>query len=223
MRSFLKNLWLWIKGNVRWIASASPVWGTVTVVALVAVIASFLPGKLDDRIRYCGMILELLGVFTVVAGLREKRRLFKRPNILEHLRQWLGRRPRWGARTQTVIVTGTGNLSVVGGAKISVRQGVAPDATLETRMAAIEANLETLRSELTETAKELNDKIRNSTEALDSERWKRESAVSALQTQLDTFGAGGLHIEAAGLFWLVLGVVLASAPTEVASILTWKL
>lgn len=222
MRSFLKNLWRWVRENVRWIASASPVWGTLAVVTLVAAITSFLPGEIDDRVRYCGMTLELLGVFTVASGLREKRRLFKRPSLLEHLQHWLGRRPRWGVRTQTILATGAGSISASGSAKISVWRGVAPDATLEVRVAAIEANLETLRSELAETAKQLQEETRNRTEALDSERHARESSVCALQTQLDTFGAGGLHLEAAGLFWLVLGVVLATTSTEVAWILTWN-
>ena len=222
MRWFLKNLWRWIRDNVRWIASASPVWGTLAVVCLVAAVTSFLPGKVDDRIRYCGMTLELLGVFTVATGLRAKRRLFKRPSFLEHFQQWLDRRPRWRATTHTVMAAGVGSLSLSGSAKISVWRGVASDATLEARVAAIEANLETLRREQAEIAKQIHVEARSRTEALDSERRARESAVSTLENQLDTLGAGGLQIEAAGLFWLVLGVVLATVSSELAWLLSWN-
>lgn len=222
MRSFLKNLWRWIRDNGRWIASAAPVWGTLAIVAAVAVIASFLPAKIDDRIRYCGMTLELLGVFTVAIGLREKRRIFNRLSLFEHFQQWVGRRPRWGLSTHAVIAAGTGSVSRSGSAKASVWRGVAAGATLDARVAAIEANLETLRGEQEEIVRQIQEEVRNRTAALDSERRTRESVVGEIQIQLDTFGAGGLHIEAAGLFWLVVGIVLATASTEVAWILAWN-
>lgn len=220
MSIFLKNLWRYVFDHLRWIADASPVWRALGVVALVAAITSFLPGKINDRIRYCGMTLELLGVLSVAAGLREKRRLFKRPSLLEYLQQWLGRRPRWKRESHTISATGIGSASAVGSARCSVWRGVAPEATLEARVTAIEANLITLRDEHADTARQVGEEARIRAEALASERRVRESAVTAIQTQLDTFGAGGLHIETAGLFWLFLGIVLATASTEVAWILT---
>jgi hypothetical protein len=39
--------------------------------------------------------------------------------------------------------------------------------------------------------------------------------------QLEKLGAGGLHIEMMGVFWLVLGVVLATVPGEIAAVLKW--
>lgn len=220
MGTFLRNLWRYIFDHFRWIAIASPVWRTLGVVALVAAITSFLPGKIDDRIRYCGMTLELLGVLSVATGLREKRRLFKRPSLLEYFQQWLGRRPRWIRESHTVYATAAGSASAFGSARVSTWRGVPPDDTLEARVAAIEANLITLRDEHANTVRQVGEEARIRAEALASERRVRESAVTAIQTQLDTFGAGGLHIETAGLFWLFLGIVLATASTEVAWVLT---
>ncbi len=211
----------WIVAVAHWIADAWRVWGALAVAMFVALIGSQLPGTVDDRVRYCGLALELLGIFTVVSGLREKRLLFKRPGLLDHVCSWLARRPRWGARTQTLSASLFANAQAFGTAKLSVWQGTSPEASAEARLAALEANVETLRTEHSETSKELQEEIRKRADAVDSERLARESADRDIRTQLETFGAGSLHLETAGLFWLVLGVALATAPTEVASALAW--
>ncbi len=100
-------------------------------------------------------------------------------------------------------------------------RGRPPEASIETRLAVLEANIGTLRTEQAEIEKQLNEETRNRTEAIGSERLARESAVREIRTQLETFGAGSLHLEMAGLFWLVLGVVLTTASGEVAGALKW--
>lgn len=88
-------------------------------------------------------------------------------------------------------------------------------------MAALEANLVTLRTELAETAKEFQEATRKTNEAVDAERRARESAVAALRVQLEGLGAGGLHIEMMGVFWFVVGVVLATVSGDLAATLKW--
>jgi hypothetical protein len=96
---------------------------------------------------------------------------------------------------------------------------VLPNAPIEARLSALEVNIETLKEEQAETSKELQDETRKRVEALDSERRSRESAVVELRTRVDTLGAGGLHLETAGLFWLIVGVVLGTVPVEIWSVL----
>lgn len=100
-------------------------------------------------------------------------------------------------------------------------RGTPPEASVETRLAVLEANMETLRTEQAEIGKQFHEQTKKLTEAIGSERQVRESAVRQIQTQLETFGAGSLHLEMAGLFWLVLGVVLTTASGEVAGALKW--
>ena len=54
---------------------------------------------------------------------------------------------------------------------------------------------------------------------LNTERHAREATDSAIREQIEKFAAEGLHIEAAGLFWLILGIVLATIPAELAKLL----
>lgn len=211
----MTELWRWIKANAAWLFAAWRVWAPIIVVVIVGALSSLLPGKADDSVRYAGLALQILGIATVVHGLRDRRRLFNRPSLIDHLVSWVDKRPIWGAKPQTVSISMTGTIGISGSAKISVWRGTPPNATIEARLDALEANIETLKTEQAETAKDLQEETRKSAEALASERQSRESTIGELQTRVDTLGVGGLHLETAGLFWLIVGVVLGTAPAEI--------
>jgi len=208
----------WIKAVGYWLARAWRVWAVLMVVLAIMLIASLLPGALEDRVRLSGMTLELLGILTVAFGLKEKRILFQRPGLVDHFRSWWGSRPRIGAKPVTHTITGAGGIGISGAVgRASVWLGTPPDASLEARVATLEANTLRLREEQSEIAKELNEETRNRNEAVKALHAAHEDTAKKLRAQLETFGAGNLNIEAAGLFWLVLGVILATASHEIAS------
>lgn len=213
--------WRWIVALTHWMAEAWRVWGAVGLVVLVAFIGSWFPGNPDDRVRYCGLVLELLGIFTVVSGLRDKQRIFNRPGLLDHVLSWLASFPRWRTRAQTISLSAVSSATAICTGKLSVWRGTSSEASVEARLTALEANIETLKSEHAETSKELQEAKRKMTEAVTLERLARESADRDIRKQLETLGAGSLHLEAAGLFWLILGVIFSTVPAEVAKALAW--
>jgi hypothetical protein len=219
----MTKIWRWFQALCVWVLDAWRVWAPIIVVFFVASLASLLPGTPYDSVRYAGLALQILGIATVVNGLRDRRLLFKRPSFVDHLATWLARRPRWDAKPQTISLSGTASIGISGSAKLSVWRGFPADAPIEARLAAMEANIETLRTEQAETSKELQEETRKRVESLDSERQSRVSALGELRAQVDTLGVGGLHLETAGLFWLIFGVVLGTAPAEIWRALSWFL
>jgi hypothetical protein len=219
----LTKAWRWIKALVFWLRDAWRFWPTrfLVVVLVVTSIGSQLPVTADDRVRYCGLALQLLGILIVVVGLVTRRRLFNHPSLADDMRGWLARRPRLGAKPRTTHFSGTGGFSFGGGGKVSSWIDVPPEASTEDRLAALEANVKSLKTEQAETAKELQEETRKLIEAVESERRMRESAVIDIRRQLGILGVGGLQLEWAGVFWLIFGVVLATLPNEIASCLKW--
>jgi len=213
---FLRKSGRCVRALGRWLLEAWRVWGPLLVVAAILALSQLIPVKLEDRLRYCGLTLELLGIATVVLGIIGKRKLFKKPTLLQNLRAWLGRHPF--RQTQHAIVTGTASLaSVSARAKASLWARTPPDASLEGRVAAIEQNLDTLRTELGNVEKELQDEARLRMESIDAERRARDAGMSEMRAQLERLGAESLHVEMTGVFWLVLGVVLDTIPAELAA------
>ena len=219
MLSFLVDIRSWFVAIFRWLVRAWRAWGAVGVVGGVAAISSLLPGTPEDRIRFCGLALQLLGVATVVALLQDKRRTFNRESLFEQLTQWLAARPRFRPKWHTISLSCVSTSSATGSANLSVWRRAAPSAPVEDRVSALEGNIETLKQDIeSATERAVQSAGRLATE-LNTERQARDATDAAIRSQIEKFAAGGLHIEAAGLFWLILGIVFATIPAELAKLL----
>jgi len=202
-----------------WVLKARRLVDLIGVVGIVvtAVIAFLLPGGVDDRVRYAGLILQLLGIVTVAFGLHTRRRLFNRPGFMDELHALKAQFP-WPRRTQPIAVGAAAIVEASLTFKITARRA---GDSVEDRLAALEEDLKTLRGEQAETSKELQQERTKRSEALSLERQSREAALREIETRLDTLGAGGLHLERTGLVWLFLGVLLGTIPSEIAKWICW--
>lgn len=206
-----------------WLFSSWRFLGTIFVIVCVALTAGVLPGSAADRVRYSGLALQLLGIFTVVHGLSGRRRLFKRPSLMESIRIWYGRRPRWRREGQHITVSGTASIGITGSADLLLWRGTPKDASLAEQVEVLRENIETLKAQQDKLTATLSETLHALEVALKSEKKVREGVTGDLAARMDALGAGGLHVEAVGLVWLTLGVILATVPTEVAAILRWLL
>ena len=226
MPSFLADIRSWLVAIVRWLVRPWRAWGTVGVVVGtvgvvvgVAALSWQLPGTPEDRVRYCGLALQLLGVATVVALLQDKRRTFSRQSLVEQFTQWLAVRPRFRPKAQTISMSGASSSSAIGSATLSIWRHAAQSAPVEDRVTALEGNIETLKQDIESATKRAVESAGRLATELNAERQAREATDSAIRSQIEKFAAGGLHIEATGLVWLIFGIVLATIPTELAKLL----
>ena len=214
MASLATDLRSWLIGQVKWLATPWRLWGSIFVVVAALSICTLIPRPPEDQVRYAGLALQLLGVSTVVYLLRDKGRAFERPGFIAFLRSWFASRPKFRPATQVFSIGGTVAMSGTLRATVSTWRGSAQDASVEDRLAALESNVLTLRSQLDSTTRD----ARTATEQLNSEitaeREARKSSLTALDRKVSRFAADGLHIEAAGVFWLISGIVLATVPVE---------
>jgi hypothetical protein len=219
VRTLILDIGKYLAANARWLLSLWRIWGAIAVVVAVAVLSTLIPAKPEDQIRYCGLALQLLGVGTVVALLQDKSQTFGRLGFFAFLRDRLAARPKFRPRAHVVNVTGIASASATGSARISVWRQAPEPAAVEDRLSALEGNTESLRQDLewhSQQNRQASEKLRSELEA---ERGARRDGIAVVEGRLNELGAGGLHIEAAGLFWLVLGIVLATIPLELAQLL----
>jgi len=166
--------------------------------------------------RYAGLALQLLGVATVIRGLRDRGRLFDKPPLLVSAKAWLGNFPTFSPKSVTLSASGLAMTSASGTLSVDVWRAYRDEDAIEQRFIALAQNLDTVREELSQTATRLADQVGSVQEALRGEQSSREAEIQRLSRKLVDLGAGGLHVELVGVVWLVAGIVLATVPAELA-------
>jgi hypothetical protein len=204
----------WVRSLFRWIVEPRTFW-LCTFVVVASVVVS-LSGEISEtKIRIIGLFLQLCGIGTVAWGLRETRKLFGYPGFVEHLWEWIKRFPRFKPKPSHSYVNAT--LPMI---KVNSRghswQNSAPDATIEERLQAVEANLLNVNQRLIQVHQRIDHETRRITSELSEEQRLREEEDEEIRRKLSLSQTGGLSISAMGLVWLFWGIIMSTASTEIA-------
>ena len=197
-----------------WLAEARYVGMSVAVIAIALAVAVSVPT--EPVIRLTGLVLQLLGIASVIWGISETRALFGHPSIASKAKAWFGRFPpirRYAA------VSGDGlsvSASIVSGRMHSI-YSLEPNATIETRVATLERNIDAMHERISHNEADVDREFRNTADQLRQEQRAREAEDTAMHKQLEATGTGGVHISAIGASWLFIGVILSTASPEIAA------
>lgn len=210
----------WFRGGRQlwiWLVRAAIIFG---IPFLVPATLLGLPAGLPDRMRWSGMLFQFAGLAMVVVGLNLSRQVFGRNSIWKAIIQWLGR-----ARYIVVPlkpITGRGDLraglAMMGDAEVTV-SGRKESQNIDERVAALEAELGRLDGKLTETRQEVRKLQSDTNDRIINEQAERQSEDQKISKRLETAAIGGIHLELAGVAYLVVGIALTSVPDEIAALI----
>jgi hypothetical protein len=208
-RARLRPLALWLFVEL-WLF-----WFTAAVIIAAATYAWW--DARESSIRLAGLMLQLIGVGSVLCGIIKTRKFFNLPPLNACVRDWWRRRP-WGKRSG---IAGGVDLTV-GATLITGRATVLPevfaDAAVEARVEAVEKHLEALCQRVAAVEAE-GDRARQAIEdALKRERHAWQADVRQVSDKHELEATGGLPIAAAGAFCILFGVVLSTAAPELAGL-----
>jgi hypothetical protein len=190
------------------------------VVVLFTVPCFFLP-RGADRVQWQAVLFQWAGVLTVAFGLADtRRRLFGKPSLWKELWDRL-RRLSYIVRAPPPI---SANLNAIeaGDAVIAgigfVRDSVA--GTLDERVAALAENQRRIDQTVTALQRDLLNLKHQTTDRIDVEHRERQSADQSIRDQLEEAIIGGIHLEFAGVGFLLIGTLFGTVPACVASVLS---
>ena len=173
----------------------------------------------EARVRLAGLILQLVGIGSVMYGTRRTRNLLRQPFreralVAAHreLPAVFRSRRAYGAPTQA-------NLSAAPQEALSSKPAGAKRTTRDERVAALETKLLAAHDRIAQTQRRLDDEMRVRDRDDNWERTAREEADEQMWKALEEVSSGGLGVSGAGLLWLLLGVALSAAAGEVARLL----
>lgn len=208
--SRIKQLW-------PWLVEARFAWLTLGVIG-AALIVSLRPHTSESVIRLTGLVLQLLGIGTVIWGISETRALFGHPSFAAKAKSWFERFPL--RRRNIVLAVGAASLAAATcEARGYVTQGPGSNPTVDTRLDALERNVSLIHERISGIEKEMDEEFRKTAEAIKNEEHQRQTEDNAIRAKLEATGTGGVHISAIGASWLFVGVVLSTAGVEIAELL----
>lgn len=206
---------VWFKALFHWFFKEFRLALIALLVLVIAAFFVFRSGASESLIRITGLVLQLLGLSTVVYGIRETRKLFGRPSLLQLLREKASRFPRW--RRDAVVGTFTGAVTATMGSASAYGWHTSdPAAPIEARLNALTRNVERMNERLIQMQKDSDSELRKHSESLRRERQFREEGDEHLHKRLEVAETGGLHISLIGVIWIFLGLVLSTVSPEIA-------
>lgn len=204
----------WFRRVAEWIWDARPFWIAIFAPAGAFWVSLAVFPAWEPRLRITGLVLQLFGLTTVIKGLLDTQRLFRRPSLLEDAAAWFHRFPRY--RVNVVVGLGSGSVTVrsTGSARLMI--SLPPTASLADRIVALEETQRQQSDLIADVRDRIDKEVRVRASELESERRDREGEDNKIQGRLEEASAGGLHVERVGVFWLFLGLVFGTASTEIA-------
>lgn len=195
-----------------------PFWRPMAVIAMVLVATHLLPLPGEQQLRLAGLALQIAGLTTVAHGLNLTRAAFNLKGVRAAMWDALRAIPRW--KRSVNMIAGTASISLAG-ATASLRGTVKlrADATTEEKLQALTTQVENLSNAVHANQEKLKAESNRLTQALAGEARERAGEDEKTRNLLRQALTGGLVLEATGLLWLLVGIVLATLSTEILHLL----
>lgn len=205
------------KTVLKWLTEPMYVWITVAVV-VTALVFSLRPGTTETTIRFTGLLLQVLGVLTVIWGIYQIRALFGYPPIRQKIKAWIRRFP-YPRHRETVRAGHAIHIGYELGADHYFIHGPATNPTTEMRLDALDKNVQTINERISTIGKEIEHRIEGLGQDIRKERDMRSAQNQQVHRKLEDTGTGGVHISAMGAVWLLFGATMSTAASEIACFL----
>jgi hypothetical protein len=205
-----------IKAFGPWLAEGKYIWVALAPILLALVVALRL-GASEPVIRIAGLVLQLLGISTIIWGISETRDLFGHASLAAKIKAWFQRFPL-GRRNVVVAGVGVDLAAATCKGRAFVTHGAGANPTLDARVEALEKNIASIRNEITAVERELDEGFHKVGEEIRNEAQTRRSENQELGEKIEATGTGGVHISAIGASWLFVGVTLSTRCTRSYSI-----
>lgn len=213
----MKRIIIKIKEIIKWALELKYIYLSMGIVLLSFSIFYFVNSS-ENFVRLTGLILQLLGICTVIWGISATRAFFGLPSFANKLKSWASRCP---IRSRKEIL-GVADLCLphllMNATGFSSNTST-PSASLDERIDAIEKNINFLHQSLSQLKSDLNHNLNDIKNEVKAEANIREADDKSIREMLEAFGTGGIHISAIGAVCLFLGVIFSTAASEIAAIL----
>ena len=198
------------KRYARWlIADLKLLWFGAALLGVSVALVLWVPHEVC--IRWWGLILQLVGIWTVVHDLRKRPKKGDRKGIRALALAWVQRRPR----THHLMASNAVSAAWSSEGAIALNVGANEDDPIEHRVSALEARMAKTDAALDEARQRLSDERGEREAAGRLEREARTAGLASVASRIEEVAVGTLPVSLFGVGCLGLGVFLSTTSIEV--------
>lgn len=215
MKNKIKELFRWLKfGGQFW-----PFQIVLILISLLIVAFVFKYNNLAMIIKSGGLILQILGLLTVIKDISARQKLFDYPYILDEIRSWWQSCPFFVKHKTYTLFAESGSYTITGSDNVNMYKSAPPDAQIEERVSILEQKLNSIINNLHKIRKEFKEKMIELNKKMDEQTLALRNDINTIGEKLTQANVGNIKIQWNGVVWLLSGTIFVTIPQEIADFL----
>jgi hypothetical protein len=163
-----------------------------------------------------GLILELLGIFSVVLGLNKTLKLHLGKNLQQIVLEWFKRFPKFLENQHGIELSS--HMTAQDNCSAFITFGPNQNSAIEDRVTRLEEQFNQVSFQAHKDRILFENEFKKLSDALNAERNERESGDNQVKQDIKESAVEDVHIELMGVIWLFTGAISATASTELAKL-----
>lgn len=211
------GLWLcqivtWFNGILKSIGPYIPIFAAAVAICLID---NFTDYYKEIGVRFVGMIFQVIGFFLVFQQLEDRLRIFRKPTFLSAIINYIRSFPSRKSRAYSVSAQSLSSVSTLGALSSRARLVPSKNSSLDRRVKILEGEIENVRKELVTMERTFNEYKSGNEKSIEKIRQENNKKFKKFEEVLDKAFIGGIHIERVGIWYFLVGVILATAAPEI--------
>jgi hypothetical protein len=151
--------------------------------------------------------VQLIGGLIVLYSINENLGVFRNHGIATVIKNYFRKFPLCKARA-TIVEASVGSFSMSGSGSARITTGHAP-ATVEERLAALEKEIVEVRTQFSESEKQLHKRVNQVQSEVQKNSEKHRQGIKTLADRLERTVVGGIKLQALGVLLVVYGAFIS--------------
>lgn len=167
----------------------------------------------EPSFRIIGLVLQILGIATVILGLNQTREQFNHKSYKSLLNDWLKRCP---IKDKPVFIEpeSIGTSFSIGDVVLTTVFRLDSNETISEQLAKVEKEILSLQTQIDNASTKNKEEINKLNREINGEKNERDQAINKTLKIVESASTGGVHISLIGTIWLLIGVILSSLSPE---------
>jgi len=173
----------------------------------------------EPSFRLSGLVLQILGIFTVALGILQTREQFGHDSYPKLFSAWIQRFPLKKSKPSFIEPEGIQASFSIGDAILHTVFKLDSNSPIQGQLLKIEKEILFLQKQIDNQSEKNQNEINNLCNKLTIEKNERTQSINQTLKIIESTNTGGIHISFIGTIWLLFGVIASTASPELSGFL----